>query len=119
MPSSTLPSMSSSGLARGIQCRSIASLSCLSDKHFHAIVIGPGTVLAMAVGQVFILWVDCCHKPQAERSTWSGPNFPDAMFDFILVFEGLRGRIDGVWVDGNESRRVSDHQPLVVKFRVM
>jgi endonuclease/exonuclease/phosphatase family metal-dependent hydrolase len=56
--------------------------------------------------------------PQAERATWSGPRFPDAMFDFILVSEGLRERIGGVWVDRNESRRVSDHQPLVVKFRV-
>jgi len=56
--------------------------------------------------------------PQAERATWSGPGFPDAMFDFILVSEGLRDRIDGVWVDRNDTLRVSDHQPLVVKFRV-
>ena len=57
--------------------------------------------------------------PQAERATWSGPHYPDAMFDFILVSQGLRERIDGVWVDRNASSwQVSDHQPLVVKFRV-
>lgn len=55
--------------------------------------------------------------PQKERATWSGPKFPDAMFDYILVSDGLRSRIDGVWVDRNESERVSDHQPLVVSFQ--